>query len=146
MFPDATIYALAEEIPLVEGHARSTSPLGYFMGANAPGLKVSRGLADGESVDVGNKRIRVSAVPGHTPGSAAYLVSGVLFLGDSARASKDGRLMGAAWVSSENVRQNHESIERLVEKLRPEGAAIKALAPAHSGLLYGIEPLLAFTP
>jgi glyoxylase-like metal-dependent hydrolase (beta-lactamase superfamily II) len=146
LFTAASVYALATEIPLLDGSVGSTAPIGRMMGKKPTGVKLTRGLKDGETVDVGDTHVRVFAIPGHTPGSAAYLVDGVLFLGDSAGASKDGRLLPAPWAFSDDAAQNRASLKSLGERLRPEAASIKALAPAHCGLLKGLDPLLAFAP
>jgi len=47
--------------------------------------KVTRPLKDGDVADVGDLRVEVFAVPGHTPGSAVYLARGVLFFGEQRR-------------------------------------------------------------
>jgi glyoxylase-like metal-dependent hydrolase (beta-lactamase superfamily II) len=146
LFPTASVYALAADVALAEGREGSKSPLGKFMSPKPTGIKVARGLTDGETLTLRNTKIEVFAVPGHTAGSAAYLVDGVLFLGDSAGASKDGKILGAPWAFSEDSAQNHASLHALGERLRPRASEIKALVPAHSGVLHGLDPLLAFTP
>jgi glyoxylase-like metal-dependent hydrolase (beta-lactamase superfamily II) len=147
LFPNAKVYALAADVALAEGRAGMSSPLGKLMGSPKPtGVKIARALADGETLDLGNQRVRVFAIPGHTAGSAAYLVSGVLFLGDSAGSSKDGKVLGAPWAFSDDAPQNRASLVALAQRLKPEAAEIKAIVPAHSGLLRGLDALLAFTP
>ena len=54
-FPDAHVYALAEDVALV-GDA----------------CKVAHPLKDGEVTDVGDLHVETFSVPGHTAGSAAY--------------------------------------------------------------------------
>ncbi len=73
-------------------------------------------------------------------------MNGVLFLGDSAGSSSSGQLQGAPWAVSDDQAQNHASLHALGERLRPEAASIKYLVPAHSGVLHGLDPLLAFKP
>jgi hydroxyacylglutathione hydrolase len=146
LFPAASIYALAADVALAEGREGGKSPIGKLVGFKPTGVKITRGLADGETLALGNRSVRVFAIPGHTAGSAAYLVDGVLFLGDSAGSSKDGKILAAPWQFSDDPAQNRASLKGLAEKLRPTAAAVKALVPAHSGLLRGLEPLLAFAP
>ena len=59
-----------------------------------PRVPVGRRLVDGEEVELGNKRIRVVHTPGHTPGSACFLLEvdgkNLLFSGDT--VLYDGRL------------------------------------------------------
>jgi glyoxylase-like metal-dependent hydrolase (beta-lactamase superfamily II) len=144
LFPSASVFVLAADVSLAEGHARSNSPVGRLMGAKSTGVHVDRRLADGETFALGSRTFRVFAIPGHTAGSAAYLVDGVLFLGDSAGSSKDGKLLPAPWVFSESQAENRASLKALAERLRPQAAQVTALVPAHSGVLRGLGPLLDF--
>lgn len=143
LFPNAKVYALAAEIPLVEGTVAAKGPLPRLVGAKPTGIKVGRGLADGETLSLGNRSVRVFAVPGHTAGSAAYLVEGVLFVGDSANGGTDGKLHPAPWLFSDDRAQNLASMQALGDKLKAEGATVKLIVPAHSAVLEGLEPLLA---
>jgi glyoxylase-like metal-dependent hydrolase (beta-lactamase superfamily II) len=112
-----------------------------------PGVKkVTRALGDGETLTLGDRTVRVFAVPGHTAGSAAYLVDGALFLGDSAGATSDGKIKGAPFFFSDSTSQNHASLRALAERLRPVEGEVKVLVPAHTGTLAGLGPLLAFVP
>jgi glyoxylase-like metal-dependent hydrolase (beta-lactamase superfamily II) len=146
MFPAAPVYALAADVALAEGREASGGPIGRLAGARPTGVKIARGLADGESLVLGNRTVRVFAIPGHTAGSAAYLVDGVLFLGDSAGASSDGKILAAPKLMSADPAENRASLAALAARLRPNAADVKVLVPAHSGVLRGLDPLLAFTP
>jgi len=127
LFPDAQVYALETEVPLIGDAA-----------------KVSHPLRDGEVSDVGDLRVETFAVPGHTAGSAAYLARGVLFFGDSAGASKDGTMMKAVRLFSKDSGQNVASLRALAARLQPRSAEIKTLAFAHTGPLSGLQPLETF--
>ncbi len=144
LFPAAKIYALKAEVPLVEGRVAPPSPIGKLMGAKPTGITVSDPVSDGDTITLGNKQIRVFAVPGHTAGSAAYLVDGALFVGDSATGATDGKLLAAPWLFSDDQATNIASLRALGERLRPEAAAVKFIVPAHSDVLEGLTPLLAF--
>ncbi len=85
-------------------------------------------------------------MPGHTAGSAAYLADGVLFLGDSASARKDGALVPAVGLFSDDAAQNHAALKALGARLQSGGLRVDALAFAHSGPLSGLKPLLDYTP
>lgn len=143
LFPKAKVYALAAEVPLVEGTVAAKGPLPRLAGARPTGIKVERGLVDGETLTLGSRSVRVFAVPGHTAGSAAYLVDGVLFVGDSATGGTDGKLHGAPWLFSDDPKQNVASMRALGEKLKSEGTAVKFIVPAHSAVLEGLDPLVA---
>ena len=141
-FPQARVYALEVEIPLVEGKAGSASPMGRLMGAKTTGIKAVKALRDGQAFNVGGLPVRVFSVPGHTKGSAAYLARGVLFMGDSADSLKKGGISGAKWVFSESQRINHESLKALASRLKKSG--VKAMVFAHSGALAGLKALEDF--
>jgi hydroxyacylglutathione hydrolase len=146
LFPSAPVYALAADVALAEGREGGKGPLARVMGHKPTGITIARGLTDGEALTLGNKTVRVFAVPGHTAGSAAYLVDGVLFLGDSAGSSKDGKILPAPWAFSDDGAQNRASLKALADRLRPEASTVKYLVPAHSGVLEGLAPLQAFVP
>ena len=106
---------------------------------------MDRGLRDGETVLLNEMPVQVFAVPGHTGGSAAYLVNRVLFMGDSADATTEGALRAAVWAFSDDPAQNRASLVRLHQRLTEEGEAVEAIAFAHSGVLVqGLAPLAAF--
>lgn len=144
-FPKAQVMALAAEAPLIEGRVAARGPLPRLFGASPTGVKVARSLQDGETLSFGPTQIQVFAVPGHTAGSAAYLVNGVLFLGDAADAGRDGALKGAPWIFSDSQEEDRASLVRLGQRLEKEGAVVKAIVFAHSGALTeGLAPLMTF--
>lgn len=144
LFPKATVMALAPEVGIVEGTARAQGPLPRWMPPSASG-KVTRPLADGETVTVGYADFQVYAVPGHTQGSAAYLVHGVLFMGDAADADSNGRVIEAPWIFSDSQDQDRDSIVKLAERLQKEQASVRTIAFAHSGVrTEGLAPLTTF--
>ena len=144
-FPNAAVMALAAEVPLAEGRAGARGPVTRFFPARPTGVKVTLPLQDGDGAMLGETMVRVFAVPGHTGGSAAYLVNGVLFLGDSADATSAGELRGAPWAFSDDAAQNRRSLVRLHQRLVEEALTVQAIAFAHSGVLVnGLVPLAAF--
>ena len=132
LFPQAEVMALRQEVDLAEGRVAAKGPIGRLSGAKPTGVKVTRALEDGETVSLGATQVRVFAVPGHTSGSCAYLVNGVLFMGDSADQSSDGKLKGAPWLFSESSEQNRISVAQLGRRLEAEGIDLKAVVFAHS--------------
>ena len=143
-FPQAMVMALQDDIALTEGRELR----GFFKLFGSPhpnGIKVTRSLHGGDSLTLGNLVVRVFAVPGHTKGSAAFLTSGVLFLGDSADATKDGKLAAGRWLFTENPAQNRASLRQLAQQIEPWSGEVKAIACAHSGMLTnGLGPLSEF--
>jgi glyoxylase-like metal-dependent hydrolase (beta-lactamase superfamily II) len=144
-FPNAQVMALEAEVGLVEGREGTRGPLTRLMPVRPNGVKVARALKDAETVIVDQLEVRVFAVPGHTAGSAAYLINGVLFLGDAADTNDAGEISGSPWIFSDSQAQNRQSLVRLAERLEREKAEVKALAFAHSGVrTEGLAPLTAF--
>jgi glyoxylase-like metal-dependent hydrolase (beta-lactamase superfamily II) len=144
LFPNAQVMALEPEVPLVEGRAGSNGPVTRLFPVSPTGITVGRVLQGGDVVTVGATPIRVYAVPGHTAGSAAYLVNDVLFLGDAADVESTGSLRGAPWIFSDSQAEDRASLARLEQQLVADGVTVKALVPAHSGSVEGMSALTAF--
>ncbi|HEX7597602.1 MAG TPA: MBL fold metallo-hydrolase [Polyangia bacterium] len=143
LFPQAKVMALEPEIGLVEG--REARGIFKLLGVHPNGIKVTRALHDGDSLTLGPQVVRVFAVPGHTKGSAAFLVRGVLFMGDTAEATKDSRLAAGRWLSTENPAQDRASLHHLARQMEPWAGQVKAIACSHTGLLtLGLAPLTEF--
>ena len=142
--PNATLYALDADVALVEGREGSHGPIIRMIGAKPTGLHV-HGLKDGAVTTIGARSIRAIATPGHTAGSAAYLVSGVLFLGDSAGMKTDGKLALPPWAFSDDLAKSRASLVALGKMLESEKAAVMAIVPSHTGT-GKFEDLTAFTP
>jgi len=140
-FPGVPVYAAAAEIPLITGEVGSDSPIGQLAGRQDAGV-VPTGLRDGQVVEVDDLEFQAFVIPGHTAGSVAYLVDGVLFLGDSARAASDGSLKQAPWVFSDDLAQNHASLVGLAERIAP--GRVRALAFGHTGSLQSGDPLYRY--
>jgi glyoxylase-like metal-dependent hydrolase (beta-lactamase superfamily II) len=126
-FPGAQVYALKSELAQIGDAVKVTNP-----------------LDDGNLTRLGDTVFQVFAVPGHTPGSAAYFARGVLFFGDAARGGKDGTVMPAVRFMSKDPDQSVASLKALEARLQPHASDVRVLAFAHSGPLEGFEPLSAF--
>jgi glyoxylase-like metal-dependent hydrolase (beta-lactamase superfamily II) len=133
LFPQAEVMALEGDVALAEGKARSGGPLTKLIPPADHQVHVTRALKDGETVQVGDLAIRVFALPGHTGGSAAYLVRGLLFLGDSADATKEGTLVPARWPVTDDAERNRASLQALAVRLKSE--QLKHLVFSHTGVL-----------
>jgi glyoxylase-like metal-dependent hydrolase (beta-lactamase superfamily II) len=145
LFPKAQVMAMKEDVGLVEGTAKPGGPLTRLMPLQATGVKVSRALQDGDTITLGDVTIRAYAVPGHTQGSAAYLVNGVLFIGDAADMKADGTIQGSAWIFTDDQAQDRASLVNLDKRLKQENADVKAVEFAHEGLaMNGMAALDAF--
>ena len=144
VFPDAEVFAMAAEQSLLEGRTAARSPIGFLMGKRNSGIHIARYLQDGDALQRGNVLVTAYLIPGHTDGSAAYLAAGTLYLGDSADSAKDGSLLPAKRLFSNDIAQNRASLKKLAEELKPQASEIQYLEFAHSGPLPGIAPLLNF--
>ena len=143
-FQKAEVMALAAEVDVVEGRSLGGSPLARFKSPKLTGIHLSRTLQDGEVLPLGPYKVRVFAMPGHTPGSAAYAIGENLFLGDCANQGKDGNLKAGPWVFSMSAAQNRKSLADLARRLARD-SSIKALVFAHSAPLErGVAPLMEF--
>ncbi len=144
LFPQAQVFALESERELVEGRSNGKGPLTRLMPAKDVGVRVTRPMIDGETVAIGSLLVTVYAVPGHTQGSAAFLAGGVLYLGDSADAKKNGAMTGSKWLFSDDTVENRMSLLDLAGRLQPRADEVKAIAFAHTGVLDGFGPLRAY--
>jgi glyoxylase-like metal-dependent hydrolase (beta-lactamase superfamily II) len=143
-FPKAQVMALAAEMDVVEGHSSGGGPILRFISPRPTGIRLSRTLNDGEVMPLGPYQVRVFAVPGHTPGCAAYAIGENLFLGDSANQSKGGRLQAAPWIFSKSAAENRKSLVELARRLAGD-SSIKTLVFSHSAPLErGLAPLAEF--
>jgi glyoxylase-like metal-dependent hydrolase (beta-lactamase superfamily II) len=127
VFPSAAIYAFESDAEILGDTAKITNP-----------------LKDGDIINIGDLRVETFAVPGHTPGSAAFLARGVLFFGDSAGVSTNGELVKAVRIFTKDPAQNVASLRALEARLLPRVSEIKVLAFAHSGALTTFQSLVAF--
>lgn len=144
LFPKAQVMALEAEVPVVEGR-EGTSRAAHATVRRRPRWRHGHvHLQDGERLNIGRASVRVFAVPGHTAGSAAYLVNDVLFVGDSADVSSDGDIEGSPWIFSDSQEENRASLRRLAQRLTQAQVTVKAIVPAHSGAVDGLAPLVAF--
>jgi glyoxylase-like metal-dependent hydrolase (beta-lactamase superfamily II) len=101
-------------------------------------------LADGQTVRFGSTEVRVYAVPGHTAGSAAFLIDGTLVLGDNALITAKGAVGPVPQDRSADPALNVRSMVALADRLKAEGREVKWLAPAHSGGIEAGAALQAF--
>jgi glyoxylase-like metal-dependent hydrolase (beta-lactamase superfamily II) len=141
-FPNARVFALAAETDLVVGARVPDNIFGLFSDPSPTGIEVDVEVSDSDTVEIAGGSIEVFALPGHTRGSAAYLINGVLFLGDSAGANDDGTMHPAPPVFSNDRAENRASLHRLAERLTGREKEIDAMVFGHQGPLYGIGALM----
>lgn len=143
-FPGTTVHALGAEVPVIEGRAGTRGPLPRWMPASPTGIAVNDPVADGARIRVGELDAEVFAMPGHTDGSGAWLIAGVLFFGDAADATRDGQIVAAKWIFSDDTAVAAASIRALADRLADRRADVRALHFAHSGTLPNADALFTF--
>jgi glyoxylase-like metal-dependent hydrolase (beta-lactamase superfamily II) len=142
LFPNAIVYADGDELPLLTGRVGSSGPLTQLFGAMPSTCSSVRPVKDGDEVPLGTRLARVFALPGHTSGSAAWLVDGVLYLGDAADASSGGRMLGAKWLFTDNPARARRSLISLADRVAD--LDVRMLAFSHSGVLVGTRALAEY--
>lgn len=142
-FPEARVFAHEDELPLLRGETRAEGPIPWLSGHAAP-LEVTDPVRDGESFEIGELHVKVFHVPGHTPGSVAWLVGETLFLGDSATSVETGALEPSPWVFTGDTEQNRRSLRALAAELETANAEVERLVFSHAAPLRGLEPLRDF--
>ena len=124
-FPGVPLMIGRADEKLVRGEEAPESPWGRISGASPTGLEPTRLLDDGDVVQLGELSVEVLALPGHTPGSVAYLAEGVLFLGDSAGATSTDELTSSITFFSSDVEQNVASLRALAVRLAPRAHEVR---------------------
>jgi glyoxylase-like metal-dependent hydrolase (beta-lactamase superfamily II) len=133
---------------VTHGHGDHVAGLSIFAGAQvlaleaeaellaeeAPdGVEVRAELEDGERREIGGLSVETLAVPGHTAGNAAYLIDGVLILGDSAQLDGQGRVILVSDRFSDDPERARTSLLELRDRLLARDDEIEAVLFSHSG-------------
>ncbi len=132
LFPKATFYMGANERPLATGEIRRAGPFKNSLDVTP------EWLADGDSVAIDGRTVRVIETPGHTPGAVSYLLDGVyLFTGD-AFALKDDKIEVFNKMFIMDEVKARESILRLTSR-----RGIKMILTAHYGITERVDEAFA---
>jgi glyoxylase-like metal-dependent hydrolase (beta-lactamase superfamily II) len=95
------VYLAATERPLLAGETTPEGWLARWFSAAAPPLDPMptdlHEVADGETVEVDGLRFHAVSLPGHTPGSTAWLWRRVLFTGDAVLGGPEPMVPGPAF-------------------------------------------------
>ena len=141
LLPKATAHLIGAELPFLTGETKYHGPLPNLMGVVDPGFRPAA-IADGDRIQVGTRTIEVFALPGHSVGSAAYLVDDVLFVGDAASLQADGALRSGPWLFSDDVERQSASLRALGRALK--GRTIRKMVFGHTGSAESAAPLESF--
>jgi glyoxylase-like metal-dependent hydrolase (beta-lactamase superfamily II) len=134
LFDRAVVYAHRSERRLLGGEVAARGPLPRFSGRGPP-IEVDVLLEDGQRFTIGQRKIQVFHLPGHTDGSVAYLIDDTLLLGDNGHGLVDGRLVPSPWIFSDDTARNRASLRALAKRLQRERITPRYLVPSHSGAL-----------
>jgi len=131
--PEAQIHLGAADVPMAEG---KTHPDGILVKVlelvvPAPPVAVNQPITGPASFDVGEgKTVKAFPVPGHTPGSYAFLFDGVLFVGDI-MVFKQGQLEPTPSMFDPHPAENKAAIRSLKTQLANE--TVDTVCTAHGG-------------
>jgi glyoxylase-like metal-dependent hydrolase (beta-lactamase superfamily II) len=129
--PGARLGALDKEVAAIEGRAIVPGPFAMltFARSRPTGLEVARRLQDGDAFMAGDRMVTVYAVPGHTPGSAAYLIGSVLFAGDAVAFGRDGSVVEGPWIFNSDGGQMSASRRAVAKSL---AGVVDTVATGHT--------------
>ncbi|MFL5346073.1 MAG: MBL fold metallo-hydrolase [Hyalangium sp.] len=129
LFPHARVLAGPGEAALIRGEYPEKSLAGRLTRSmkRPPLPSKLEEVKDGQELDVDGEKIRVITLPGHTPGSAAYLWRDVLFTGDALVHSHKGLTTSPSFFS-EDTEEGRESLRKLRE------VGFSRVADGHAGL------------
>lgn len=132
----ARFHVAASEAPLFAGdsaHTDRPSRLGervFGRGVPLPGEVETHPFAADTVFVLGGDTLRAFVVPGHTPGSAAYLFRGVLFVGDAVSHRPLRGFGGAMRIFTRDREQARASLASLWERALPHG--VQWVCTAHA--------------
>lgn len=95
----------------------------------APGELSLISFASDTTFVLGRDTLYAFPIPGHTPGSTAYLFRGILFAGDAINYRPGTGFQGARPEFSDSVEQSRESLRALWQRLAPE--RVRIMCSAH---------------
>ena len=147
--PQATFVLGRDEVPLFTG----TASYRGFVPRLADNMNEYRRPTSGEVTvlalggdtlfALGRDTLRAYTVPGHTPGSTAYVVRETLFIGDAANWGVVQGFRGALRMYADSVDQNRASLRSLLARLDSTGVRWRTLCTAHGKCSVGDSALRA---
>lgn len=132
----APFYLAAAEAPLLTGRESPPGPLDRLAAdlvpaeRPRPGELELRTFGTDTTLVVGADTIRAFLLPGHTRGSAAYLVRQVLFVGDAAGSKRLAGLGPPAGAYSWDADGGARRLAELLERTAPLG--VRYVCTAHA--------------
>lgn len=125
----------ADEVPLLTGDSgyvgwatRMSDELNAYP-RPAPGDLHLIPLTGDSTIVLGRDTVHAFAIPGHTPGTMAYLFRGILFAGDAVNWRPGTGFQGARPEFSDSVERSRESLRALWDRLPVQ--RMRLLCTAH---------------
>jgi glyoxylase-like metal-dependent hydrolase (beta-lactamase superfamily II) len=130
--PAARVHAGLGDLDLISGRERAGRGLDRMIGYALPRghAQVSDPISGERTEGDGADRILALPVPGHSPGSTAYLLRGVLFAGD-ALSLRDGRLVPGPRFMSADPTRAARAVAALARRLAD--VPVSRICTAHAG-------------
>ncbi len=129
----APVYVGRADVPLLSGrHAVKDLAVALASALLAPPVpRTVIPVDDGFTLVVGGRTFRAVAVPGHTPGSTAWLRGGLLFTGDAAVSPRGRAVVPPPEPYSEDPARARASLRRLAD--RAAGLGVTEILDGHYG-------------
>ncbi len=125
-FPNAEVFISEAEEQMINGE---TTRRGFMRNKLAHPHKT---LQNGETIKHGDASVKLILTPGHTPGSASYLIDGrALATGDLLRLTRSGAVKPFLRLMNKDHKQDAQTVEGMRENL---GQA-KYILSGHTGVL-----------
>ncbi|HTN52374.1 MAG TPA: MBL fold metallo-hydrolase [Anaeromyxobacter sp.] len=130
--PAARVHAGVGDVDVIAGRERAGRGLDRLLGLVLPRTtaRVANPIGGEEAISIDGDRILAFPVPGHSLGSTAYLIRGVLFLGDAA-SLKDGHLVPGPRFMSADPGRGARSLAHLARRLAD--TEVSLVCTAHTG-------------
>ncbi len=131
--PRARVHAGAADVEMAAGHQAPGRGLDRSLALLMPAgtARVSDPIPAEEELALGGgERVLAVPVPGHSPGSTAYLFRGVLYVGDALAVEGDRLVPGPRFLSADPERAVRSA---LALARRASGLAVRRVCAAHGG-------------
>jgi glyoxylase-like metal-dependent hydrolase (beta-lactamase superfamily II) len=131
-FPNARVFADKNDIPFIRGEKKREGMVGSIFGKISSGRKPPKNLdalPETDSIIIDGLTFGIIRLPGHSPGSVAYLLGDILFTGDALMGSGDG-VMPPPFFSSDDPEASRRVLAALME------LQFSTIADGHTGVVF----------
>lgn len=141
---DIPLYAHKDDVEVIEGRAELKGTVAKMGGKHDPGLKVDHPFNGGDILKFGDVELEVFHTPGHTAGNCAFLIDGVLLLGDTAQVTSDDTLVPPPTFFSDDPSAAIASIRKLADEMEKRPEKPNTIVGSHSGATKNVDALASF--